>query len=248
MLSVKLEGSPGECLDVNESSFRMHVAVGFMPAFKYRPKNSLMVLDAGITAAGSAITSTPADKTIGRRAKVIKVGDKTIGTPDKVSKVADKTTGTLDKASKVADKTTGTLDKASKVADKTTGTPDKVSNVADKTTGTLDKVSNVADKTTGRLARAFCGAKCCKKEGRRTRRKGNPQTTRISDKQVRMSGLCLFYPVNPGVFVFLLIKIALHFGRKVEHPIGLFRILHEVGKEASQIHIYKPLNFGFTIF
>ena len=206
MLSVKLEGSPGECLDVNESSFRMHVAVGFMPAFKYRPKNSLMVLDAGITAAGSAITSTPADKTIGRRAKVIKVGDKTIGTPDKVSKVADKTTGTL------------------------------------------DKVSNVADKTTGRLARAFCGAKCCKKEGRRTRRKGNPQTTRISDKQVRMSGLCLFYPVNPGVFVFLLIKIALHFGRKVEHPIGLFRILHEVGKEASQIHIYKPLNFGFTIF
>ena len=234
MLSVKLEGSPGECLDVNESSFRMHVAVGFMPAFKYRPKNSLMVLDAGITAAGSAITSTPADKTIGRRAKVIKVGDKTIGTPDKVSKVADKTTGTLDKASKVADKTTGT--------------PDKVSNVADKTTGTLDKVSNVADKTTGRLARAFCGAKCCKKEGRRTRRKGNPQTTRISDKQVRMSGLCLFYPVNPGVFVFLLIKIALHFGRKVEHPIGLFRILHEVGKEASQIHIYKPLNFGFTIF
>src|SRR2546426_434526 len=183
MLSVKLEGSPGECLDVNESSFRMHVAVGFMPAFKYRPKNSLMVLDAGITAAGSAITSTPADKTIGRRAKVIKVGDKTIGTPDKVSKVADKTTGTLDKASKVA------------------------------------------DKTTGRLARAFCGAKCCKKEGRRTRRKGNPQTTRISDKQVRMSGLCLFYPVNPGVFVFLLIKIALHFGRKVEHPIGLFRIL-----------------------
>src|SRR6266850_1480298 len=206
MLSVKLEGSPGECLDVNESSFRMHVAVGFMPAFKYRPKNSLMVLDAGITAAGSAITSTPADKT------------------------------------------TGTLDKASKVADKTTGTPDKVSNVADKTTGTLDKVSNVADKTTGRLARAFCGAKCCKKEGRRTRRKGNPQTTRISDKQVRMSGLCLFYPVNPGVFVFLLIKIALHFGRKVEHPIGLFRILHEVGKEASQIHIYKPLNFGFTIF
>ena len=198
----------------------MHVAVGFMPAFKYRPKNSLMVLDAGITAAGSAITSTPADKTIGRRAKVIKVGDKTIGTPDKVSKVADKTTGTLDKASKVADKTTGTL----------------------------DKVSNVADKTTGRLARAFCGAKCCKKEGRRTRRKGNPQTTRISDKQVRMSGLCLFYPVNPGVFVFLLIKIALHFGRKVEHPIGLFRILHEVGKEASQIHIYKPLNFGFTIF
>src|SRR6266850_1843064 len=234
MLSVKLEGSPGECLDVNESSFRMHVAVGFMPAFKYRPKNSLMVLDAGITAAGSAITSTPADKTIGRRAKVIKVGDKTIGTPDKVSKVADKTTGTLDKASKVADKTTGT--------------PDKVSNVADKTTGTLDKVSNLADKTTGRLARAFCGAKCCKKEGRRTRRKGNPQTTRISDKQVRMSGLCLFYPVNPGVFVFLLIKIALHFGRKVEHPIGLFRILHEVGKEASQIHIYKPLNFGFTIF
>src|SRR6266850_2126300 len=192
MLSVKLEGSPGECLDVNESSFRMHVAVGFMPAFKYRPKNSLMVLDAGITAAGSAPTSTPADKTIGRRAKVIKVGDKTIGTPDKVSKVAD--------------------------------------------------------KTTGRLARAFCGAKCCKKEGRRTRRKGNPQTTRISDKQVRMSGLCLFYPVNPGVFVFLLIKIALHFGRKVEHPIGLFRILHEVGKEASQIHIYKPLNFGFTIF
>jgi hypothetical protein len=39
-------------LDVNESSIRMLVAAGFMPAFKYLQKNSLMVLERGRKARG----------------------------------------------------------------------------------------------------------------------------------------------------------------------------------------------------
>src|SRR2546426_10537664 len=39
-----------------ESSFRMPVAAGFMPAFKYRQKNSLMVLERGHKARGYELT------------------------------------------------------------------------------------------------------------------------------------------------------------------------------------------------
>ena len=42
--------------DVNESSFRMLVAAGFMPAFKYRQRNSLMMLERGRKARGYELT------------------------------------------------------------------------------------------------------------------------------------------------------------------------------------------------